>query len=146
MRTDNPRRRFLCVVLLALAAGFGLGGLFGTVPRWELVLPAALFAAPGAALLRGWLRPSELELVLERDRLRWGPVGGAQQSIARQQVKALYFSDEGAGAELVTGDQAPFPIEIIGGSIRQLARALARLWPEVMIESRLAEELVLPER
>ncbi|HEX6240076.1 MAG TPA: hypothetical protein VFZ61_04260 [Polyangiales bacterium] len=146
MRTDNPRRRFLCVALLALALGFALAGLVGAAPRWELLLPAGLFAAPGIVLLVGWLSPAEMELVLDAHTLRWGPVGGAQESIARRQVKSLYFSDEAAGAELSNGSQAPFPMEIVGGSLQQLARAIARLWPEIEIATRFAEDLGPSER
>ena len=146
MRTDNPRRRFLCLALLSLALGFAFGGLLSAVPRWELLVPAALFAAPGLLLLRGWLRPTELELVLDADWLRWGPVGGTQEIIARRTVKSLYFSDEGAGAELLSGEQAPFPIEIVGSSMQQLARAITRLWPDIAIATRFAEDLGPAER
>ena len=38
------------------------------------------------------------------------------------------------------------PIEIVGGSIQQLARAVMRLWPETTIATRFAEELGPPER
>src|SRR5688572_19224700 len=83
MRTDSPRRRTLCVILLGLSTAIALSGLWSDASSWALLIPAGLLAAPGVALLVGWIEPSVHELILDREALRWGKVGAAQEVVLR---------------------------------------------------------------
>ena len=145
MRTDNARRTALCAVLLGLSLCMVLAGLAREVPQWGYLICAVVFAVPGFALARGLIRPSSYELVLDGEALRWGKQGGVPRVVARSEVTAMYFGDNGGAADLVTGESAQLPMEIVGGSIRALSEATARLWPEVPISTRFAEDALPPD-
>ena len=146
MRTDNPRRSALCALLLALAACMVLAGLAREVPQWGYLICAVIFAVPGFVLAHGLIRPAVYELVLDRDALRWGKQDGAQRVVARSEVAAMYFGDDAGAADLVTGESAQLPMEIVGGSIHALWQATARLWPDVPITTRFAQDALPPDQ
>lgn len=136
MRTDSPRRRALCLILLGLSTAIGLSWLWTDVSPWALLIPAGLLAAPGIGLLVGWIEPSTHELILDREALRWGKVGAVQQVILRSDVASMYFGEDAGAAELLNGERRQLPMEIITGSMKALAHATARLWPNMEILTR----------
>jgi hypothetical protein len=145
MRTDSARRKALCAVLLALAGCMVAVGLAREVPQWGYLICAVIFAAPGIAFAPGLIRPAVYELVLDCETLRWGKQGGAQRVLARAEVASMYFGDGDGGAELVSGEHAQLPMEIVGGSVEALWRATARLWPDVPVLTRFAEDALPPD-
>jgi hypothetical protein len=136
MRTDSPRRRTLCVILLGLSTAIALSGLWSDASSWALLIPAGLLAAPGVALLVGWIEPSVHELILDREALRWGKVGAAQEVVLRSDVASMYFGEDAGAAELRNGERRQLPMEIIAGSMKALAHATTRLWPSMEILTR----------
>jgi hypothetical protein len=145
MRSDSARRTTLCAILLGLSLCMVLAGLAREVPQWGYLICAVVFALPGFALAPGLIRPVVYELVLDRGALRWGKQGGEPRVVVRSEVTGMYFGDDGGAADLVTGESAQLPMEIVGGSIRALSQATARLWPDVPISTRFAEDALPPD-
>lgn len=136
MRTDSPRRRVLCVILLGLSTTIGLSWLWSDASPWGVLIVAGLLAAPGVGLLVGWIEPSIHELILDREALRWGKVGGEQEVVLRRDIASMYFGEDAGAAELVNGERRQLPMEIIAGSMKALAHATTRVWPSMEILTR----------
>jgi hypothetical protein len=136
MRSDNARRKVLCVVLLVLSGAMLRQGLAHGAPNWGWLVLSGLVALPGLSLVPGWLRPVLYELVLDGESLRWGPLNGSQVRVERREVASMYFGDDAGAADLVTGDRKQLPMQIIGIRMQALARATARLWPGTKILTR----------
>jgi hypothetical protein len=104
-----------------------------------------IVASFGAFVLIPWTKmfvdlvtPKELELVLDEQCIRWGPTTGNQKALSRHSVRRLNFwgkiDPHMATAWLRNGGQEQLPTWIIGTDPSEFAHAVAKLWPDVVVQ------------
>jgi hypothetical protein len=140
VRARDPGGQALCAVMFCVGVGAAVLGKYSASENWPLFVIASILFWVGFNLLMEILRNDLFEIVAEPTALRWGRVDGKQRRIAAAEIAILSFEvgtdQDGATAELLSGERVKLPEEIIGNDHARtlaFAKACAAVWPNIEV-------------